>query len=77
MRRHGMFLLFAMLAGGIAIATHAAHAEEYRGTFAQRLACTPDVLRLCGSAVPDVARIVACLMVWNGPSKRHRRCLSW
>jgi hypothetical protein len=61
MRRHGVVLFSAILVGGIAAAAHAAIAEEYRGTFAQRLACTPDVLRLCGSAVPDVARIVACL----------------
>jgi hypothetical protein len=36
-------------------------AEEYRGTFAQQLACTPDVFRLCGDQIPDTNRIVACL----------------
>jgi hypothetical protein len=36
-------------------------AEEYRGTFEQQLACTPDVFRLCNSEIPDVNRIVACL----------------
>jgi hypothetical protein len=36
-------------------------AEEYRGTVDQQLACTPDVFRLCGSEIPDVNRIVACL----------------
>jgi len=35
--------------------------EEYRGTMDQQLACTPDVFRLCGSEIPDVNRIVACL----------------
>jgi hypothetical protein len=25
------------------------------------MACTPDVFRLCGAAIPDVNRIVACL----------------
>jgi len=25
------------------------------------MACTPDVFRLCGAAMPDVNRIVACL----------------
>ena len=25
------------------------------------MACTPDVWRLCGAAIPDVDRIVACL----------------
>jgi hypothetical protein len=36
-------------------------AEEYRGTFEQQLACTPDVFRLCGNEIPDANRIVACL----------------
>ncbi len=36
-------------------------AEEYRGTLAQQLACTPDVFRLCGDQIPDTNRIVACL----------------
>lgn len=38
-----------------------ATAQEYRGTYAQQMACTPDVFRLCGSEIPDVGRIVACL----------------
>jgi hypothetical protein len=41
--------------------TGATAAEDYRGTYAQQLACTPDVFRLCGSEIPDVGRIVACL----------------
>jgi len=39
----------------------AVHAEEYRGTWEQQMACTPDVWRLCGDQIPDVSRIVACL----------------
>lgn len=31
------------------------------GTAEQRAACTPDVFRLCGSEIPNVDRIVACL----------------
>ena len=31
------------------------------GTDEQRMACTPDVFRLCGSEIPNVDRIVACL----------------
>jgi hypothetical protein len=31
------------------------------GTDDQRAACTPDVFRLCGSEIPNVDRIVACL----------------
>src|SRR5712692_9581314 len=37
------------------------HAEEYRGTLQQQLACTPDVYRLCISEIPDTDRIVVCL----------------
>jgi hypothetical protein len=36
-------------------------AEEYRGTWEQQMACTPDVFRLCGAQIPDVNRIVGCL----------------
>ena len=36
-------------------------AQENRGTDQQRVACTPDVLRLCSSEIPNVDRIVACL----------------
>jgi hypothetical protein len=47
---------------GSAVAFQApACSEEYRGTIAQQLACTPDVLRFCGEQMPDVNRIVACL----------------
>jgi hypothetical protein len=42
-------------------ATGAASSQEYRGTWEQQMACTPDVWRLCSDQVPDVGRIVACL----------------
>ena len=32
-----------------------------QATTAQQEACRPDVFRLCGSDIPDVGRIVACL----------------
>jgi hypothetical protein len=48
------------IVSGIA-AQNPAVAEEYRGTLAQQLACTPDVFRLCGDQIPDTNRIVACL----------------
>ena len=38
-----------------------ASSQEYRGTWEQQMACTPDVWRLCGGQIPDVSRIVACL----------------
>ena len=42
-------------------AASSALAQENRGTDQQRVACTPDVLRLCSSEIPSVDRIVACL----------------
>ena len=36
--------------------------SEYRGTEQQRMACTPDVFRLCWSEIPNVSQIVACLI---------------
>jgi hypothetical protein len=43
------------------IASGAAWSEQYRGTWEQQMACTPDVWRLCSDHVPDVNRIVGCL----------------
>ncbi len=34
---------------------------EYRGTAQQQAACIGDVFRLCGSYIPNVSNIVACL----------------
>src|ERR1700678_1291361 len=62
MRKHRIFRIFALvglaatLAGGSSTV-----AQENRGTLEQQMACTPDVFRLCGAAMPDVNRIVACL----------------
>jgi hypothetical protein len=39
----------------------AAYSQEYRGTWEQQQACTPDVWRLCSAQIPDTNRIVACL----------------
>ena len=36
-------------------------AQENRGTEQQRVACTPDVFRLCSGEIPNVDRIVSCL----------------
>ena len=54
-----------VLSLALAIATSAvvapASSQEYRGTWEQQMACTPDVWRLCSDQVPDVSRIVTCL----------------
>jgi hypothetical protein len=66
MREHRIFQVFA---AGLAIAVvsgTSALAQEHRGTMEQQMACTPDVFRLCGAAIPDENRIVACLQA-NAP----------
>jgi hypothetical protein len=61
MRKHRIFRILALLGLVVPVAESSAVAEEYRGTMQQQMACTPDVFRLCGSAIPDTNRIVACL----------------
>jgi hypothetical protein len=58
--RRIIFDLAIAIAGLIAMLAPVS-AEEYRGTFEQQLACTPDVWRLCATEIPDVNRIVGCL----------------
>jgi hypothetical protein len=60
MRIERIALGLALSIGGI-VAHGAVYAEEYRGTWEQQMACTPDVWRLCSGQIPDVDRIVACL----------------
>ena len=61
MRTHRLFLSVAMAVGCSITLQSTVLAQEYRGTWEQQRACTPDVWRLCGSQIPDVDRIVACL----------------
>jgi len=49
-----------MIVGGITAAGPAL-SEDYRGTYEQQMACTPDVWRLCFDQIPDANRITACL----------------
>ena len=54
-------LSLALAIGSVGALQSTAFAQEYRGTWEQQMACTPDVWRLCSEQVPDVSRIVACL----------------
>ena len=54
-------LSLALAIGSVGALQSAAVAQEYRGTWEQQMACTPDVWRLCSDQVPDVSRIVTCL----------------
>ena len=59
MRTRQIALGVALSIGGIV--AQSADAQEYRGTWEQQMACTPDVWRLCSDQIPDTNRIVACL----------------
>ena len=61
MRARRIVLSLAIAIGGGIAVQNPALTEEYRGTWEQQMACTPDVMRLCGDQIPDVNRIVACL----------------
>jgi hypothetical protein len=61
MRAHRILLSVGMPIAFGAVVSTCAFADEYRGTFEQQMACTPDVFRLCSAEMPDVNRIVACL----------------
>ena len=52
--------LVVLIVGGITAAGPAV-SEEYRGSYEQQMACTPDVWRLCFDQIPDANRITACL----------------
>jgi hypothetical protein len=59
MRKHLIFQAVAFV--GLAASGTCVVAQENRGTPEQQMACTPDVFRLCSSAIPDVNQITACL----------------
>ncbi|MCI0466207.1 MAG: hypothetical protein L0Y57_04270 [Beijerinckiaceae bacterium] len=50
----------ASLAAGICTSSYAT-ASLALGTVEQRLACTPDVFRLCSSEIPNVEQIISCM----------------
>jgi hypothetical protein len=61
MRMQQIFPSLAVsVACGAVFATPAV-SQEYKGTWEQQMACTPDVFRLCGEQIPDADRIVICL----------------
>jgi hypothetical protein len=60
MRKQQILRIFAVGLTTV-MASGTAMAQQHRGTMEQQMACTPDVFRFCGAAIPDENRIVACL----------------
>ncbi|BAT61891.1 hypothetical protein GJW-30_1_04453 [Variibacter gotjawalensis] len=56
-------LSFLALAAGLVVGVSAAQAQRLqdRGSQDEQKACTPDVFRLCLSAIPNEPEIVSCL----------------
>src|SRR6202163_4291894 len=55
-------ILWTLILAFSVVDAAAQQGSEYRGTEQQRMACTPDVFRLCWSEIPNVSQIVACLV---------------
>jgi hypothetical protein len=70
MRTTRIVLGCMILVGSGLVVQNPAFSEEYRGTWEQQMACTPDVWRLCSDQIPDVNRITACLRQ-NTPQLSH------
>ncbi len=54
--RAGTMLAATTLAFGLLTTAASAYTQE------QQQLCTPDAMRLCGDAIPDVDRVTACMM---------------
>jgi hypothetical protein len=61
MRTPRIVLGCTILIGTGLVVQNPAFSQEYRGTWEQQMACTPDVWRLCSDQIPDANRITACL----------------
>jgi hypothetical protein len=44
-----------------AVVTMSSTAAIAQGTLEQRIACTPDVFRLCKAEIPNVSKIIDCM----------------
>jgi hypothetical protein len=58
MRISRFVCVVAVLAGVFAYRVDGAAAQ---GSDAERQACTPDAMRLCGDAIPDIPKVTACM----------------
>ncbi len=43
-------------------AVSAANAKDVEYTMTQKIACTPDAVRLCSDAIPNASRVRACMI---------------
>jgi hypothetical protein len=50
----------AVLVAGLALSPTAN--ASFTATAEQRIACTPDVFRLCSSEIPNVGQIITCMI---------------
>ncbi len=58
-----MFRIACVLVVLTGVLVYRADTVLAQGTDAERQACTPDAMRLCGDAIPDVAKVTGCMKV--------------
>jgi hypothetical protein len=56
-----MFRIICVLVALTGVLVYRADTVLAQGSDAERQACTPDAMRLCGDAIPDVAKVTACM----------------
>jgi hypothetical protein len=56
-----IFRSVCVLAVLVGIFAYGAGGANAQGSDAERQACTPDAMRLCGDAIPDVVKVTACM----------------
>jgi hypothetical protein len=62
-KKSGMSCIATLaFAFAMSVSASAQESDSYRGTQDQRMACMGDVFRLCSNDIPNVSRIVDCLV---------------
>jgi hypothetical protein len=56
-----MFRIICVLVALTGVLVYRADTVLAQGSDAERQACTPDAMRLCGDAIPDVVKVTACM----------------
>ena len=56
-----MFRIICVLVVLTGVLVYRADTVLAQGSDAERQACTPDAMRLCGDAIPDVVKVTACM----------------
>jgi hypothetical protein len=56
-----IFRSVCVLAVFVGVLAYGVGGASAQGSDAERQACAPDAMRLCGDAIPDVVKVTACM----------------